>query len=77
MQTTNNFVPTIIEYSAHKAKRYVCCGQRTIAYYKKASHRSYRRMMNTHLYLIAKGTIDYDDYDDSPGHCRCTAWDIW
>jgi len=77
MQTTNNYVPTIIERGARRATRYVCSGERSMRYYKKACHRSYRRMMNQRLNDIAVGGIDPEDYDDSPGHCRCTSWDIW
>jgi hypothetical protein len=77
MQTTNNYVPTIVERSARRATRYVCGGDRRMRYYKKASHRSYRRMMNQQLNDIASGYIDPDKYNDEPGHCKCTGWDIW
>ncbi len=76
MQTTNNYVPTIIERSASKCKRHVCGSARRISYYKKASHRSYRRMMSQQLHGIASGYLDPEEYNDEPGHCKCTGWDI-
>lgn len=77
MQSTNNYVPTIVERSARRATRYVCSGERSMRYYKKSCHRSYRRMMNQQLNDITSGYIDPDDYNDEPGHCKCTSWDIW
>jgi hypothetical protein len=77
MQKTNNFVPTIVERSARKATRYVKVRPRTMSYFKKSAHRSYRRMMNIQLHSISNGKINSEDYNDSPGHCRCTACDIW
>ncbi len=77
MQSTNNYVPTIVERSARRATRYVCSGGRSMRYYKKSCNRSYRRMMNQQLNEISSGYIDPDDYNDEPGHCKCTSWDIW
>jgi hypothetical protein len=77
MQTTNNYVPTIIERSARRATRRICGGDRALRYFKKSSHRSYRRMMNQQLSDITSGYIDVEDYNDEPGHCKCTSWDIW
>jgi len=76
MQNTNNYVPTIIERSARRATRIVYSGERSMRYYKKACHRSYRRMMNQHLNDITSGYIDAEEYNDETGHCRCTSWDI-
>lgn len=77
MQQTNNYVPTIVERSARRATRYICGGSRAMRYYKKEAHRSYRRMMSMHLYSIVRGEIDPEEYNDEPGHCKCTSWDIW
>jgi hypothetical protein len=77
MQTTNNYVPTIVERSARRATRHVCSGDRAMRYYKKFAHRSYRRMIRFHLYSISSGYVDPEEYNDEPGHCRCTSWDIW
>lgn len=77
MQTTNNYVPTIVERGARRATRYVCSGERSMRYYKKSAHRSYRRMMNMQLNDITFGRLDPEDYNDERGHCCCTAWDIW
>ena len=76
MQQTNNFVPTIVERSARQATRIVSGGNRAIRWHKKNSHRSYRRMMKSHLHEIILGSIDFEEYDDSPGKLKCTGWDI-
>ena len=73
----NNFIPTIVERGIRKAKRYIKVRSSQMAYYKSKAHRSYRRKMNMHLYKIACGVIDPEEYDDSPGGCSCTTWDIW
>ena len=78
MQITNNYVPTIVEKSARRSTRYVCSGERSMRYYKKAAHRGYRRVMNQRLHDIAFGYVDPDEYNDSPPKsCTCTSWDIW
>jgi hypothetical protein len=77
MQKTNNYIPTIVERGARRATRRVCGGERSMRYYKKAAHRSYRRIINQHLYDIKAGYIDPEEYDDSRGHCRCTSREIW
>lgn len=76
MQTTNNYVPTIVERSARRATRIVCSGERSMRWYKKSCHRAYRHMMNQHLHDIANGSVDAEEYNDEPGHCKCTSWDI-
>ena len=76
MQTTNNYVPSIIQRGARRATRYVCSGERSMRYYKKACNRAYRRLMNHRLHEIVSGA-DPEEYNDDPGHCQCTAWDIW
>ncbi|MCK9567868.1 hypothetical protein M0R72_02810 [Candidatus Pacearchaeota archaeon] len=77
MQTTNNYVPTIIERGARRATRYVCSGERSMRYYKKSCHRSYRRVIKHRLHEITVGLKDIEEYNDEPGHCKCTSWDIW
>lgn len=78
MESTNNYVPTIVERAARRATRYVCNGLKTMKYLKSASHRSYRRMMNKQMHCLENGFINYDDdYNDEPGHCKCTSYDIW
>jgi hypothetical protein len=76
MQQTNNYVPTIITRGARRATRWVGSGDKSMRWYKKECHRSYRHMMNQRLHNITSGYIDVEEYNDDPGHCRCTAWDI-
>jgi hypothetical protein len=81
MHTTNNFVPNIIQKGSRRAARMWAkhgYGKLRLAYDKARTHRAYRHRMRIHVNNIAKGFVDWDDYNDrAPKSCTLTAWDVW
>jgi len=77
MISTNNYIPTIVEKSVRQAVKITFFGgAKAMRYYKRSAHRSYRRKMNQHIHNIESQNIDCENYNDEPGHCRLTSWDI-
>jgi hypothetical protein len=75
---TNNFVPNIVQKGTRRAARRWTRRSLRLADDKARVHRAYRHRMRIRVNNIAKGFVDWDDYDDhAPQSCTLTAWDVW